>query len=163
MVCAEQADRRPAEQRVGIGFFETESISKGGIVNSKEKLDSSARVSVEVLREKLVEYGHLPGCFADDCDSALEELELLRDRIDRLEALAGWALTVEMQNTKEWMEGMRDAVNRVLTADGDVHRCVFEHGRLVLKNLTMFVGSNEVSRSYSAPDGPKPLLPPWEQ
>ena len=26
-----------------------------------------------------------------------------------------------------------------------------------------FSGSNEVSRSYSAPEEPKPLLPPWEK
>ncbi len=68
----------------------------------------------------------------DDCETALT---LAHERIERLEKALGYALTVETQNTPEWMTGFQAAIDRVLVADGDHRRCTFDGQQLRLRSV----------------------------
>lgn len=72
-------------------------------------------------------------------EEAAKRIEELEARIESFEALASWAITVESQNTESWMKGFTAQVNGHLIREGDARRCVYEQGRLVLRNLTQCI------------------------
>ena len=77
-----------------------------------------------------------PGTENGSCEcECSNDLQLANEKIDRLEALAGYALTVERTNTREWMMGFQREVNKVLVADGDHRRCTFDGNSLRLRSI----------------------------
>lgn len=64
-----------------------------------------------------------------------EQLTIANEKIERLESAISYALTVEVNNTNEWMAGFRDHINRLLAADGDHRRCTFDNQQLRLRSI----------------------------
>lgn len=71
----------------------------------------------------------------DEPGSENVELQLARERIERLETLLGYAMTTERQNTNGWMAGFMGEVNKVLAADGDHRRCTYDGNELRLRSI----------------------------
>ena len=67
------------------------------------------------------------------------DLELAKEKIARLEEIAGWALTVEIRNTSSWMRGLQGVINKELVASGDARRCTFDGNELRLRNVTQCI------------------------
>ena len=68
-------------------------------------------------------------------ENTKSETELIHERGERLEKALSYAMTAERTNTDDWMRGLADEINRVLVADGDHHRCVYNGGRLLLRSI----------------------------
>lgn len=67
------------------------------------------------------------------------DLELAKEKIVRLEEIAGWALTAELRNTASWMRGLQGVINKELVASGDARRCTFDGNELRLRNVTQCI------------------------
>jgi hypothetical protein len=76
-------------------------------------------------------------------DNRIEQLEndlaIAREKIERLEEIAGWALTAELKNTASWMRGLQAVINKELVASGDARRCTFDGDGLRLRNVTQCI------------------------
>lgn len=70
-----------------------------------------------------------------DCGYLAEQYDLAQQRITALEAVANWALSVEKENTDEWMRGMRAQFNGLMVRDGDTRRCGYNGQRLFLHDV----------------------------
>lgn len=79
-------------------------------------------------------YPRLPA-LAGSLAVAAHRMELLHERGERLEKALSYAMTTERKNTEDWMRGMAAAINRVLVADGDHQRCVYNGERLLLRSI----------------------------
>jgi hypothetical protein len=60
---------------------------------------------------------------------------LMQEKINRLESLMSFALTVESINTDEWMSSFCDAINRHLASEADHRRCTFDGRELRLRSI----------------------------
>lgn len=79
-------------------------------------------------------YERLPA-LAGSLAIAAHRMELIHERGERLEKALSYAMTAERTNTDDWMRGLADAINRVLVADGDHQRCVYNGDRLLLRSI----------------------------
>lgn len=66
---------------------------------------------------------------------AAHRLELTHERMERLESLVSFALTVETTNTPEWMIAFQGAIDKALAADCDHRRCTFDNRQLRLRSI----------------------------
>lgn len=83
-----------------------------------------------VMQIELRPSGEMP-----NTSCGVNELQIANERIKRLEAALGYAITTETSNTRSWMEGFQAAIDTVLAADGDHRRCTFDGQQLRLRSI----------------------------
>ena len=84
-----------------------------------------------------------PATLANRIDELEKQLAIAESRIESFEALASWAITVESKNTDSWMKGFAAQLNGHLIREGDARRCVYERGRLMLRNVTQCIPNED--------------------